>query len=123
MIKSIIMSGMTAQDIASGYEVELTARTCDGGYDLVAVRKAELDARISRECKRYNAEQRLGVGLVRNLYGVKQHERATKAILATTATFAKDATVFAEVHKWELELRDYRGVLDWLKQARRSRVI
>jgi hypothetical protein len=53
------------------------------------------------------------------LYGVKVHENATKAILATTSTFTAGAERLFDAHRWELERRDYEGVLDWLKLARR----
>jgi HJR/Mrr/RecB family endonuclease len=101
-----------------GYEVELTARTKDGGRDVIAVRKAEADIRFLIECKRYRPENKIGVALVRALYGVKVHEHATKAILATTSTFTAGAEKFFDAHKWELEPRDHLGVLDWLKRAR-----
>jgi len=52
---------------------------------------------------------------VRELYGVKCDERATKAILATTAFFSKDALLFFENHKWELEPKDYTGLMTWIR--------
>jgi CheY-like chemotaxis protein len=100
-----------------GYKVELTKRTRDGGRDIIAVRRSEADLRLLVECKRYDVRQKVGVGLVRSLYGVKQHELATKAILATTSTFTKDAQEFFEAHKWELEPRDQQGILDWVGRA------
>jgi restriction system protein len=70
------------------------------------------------ECKRYDPENKVGVSLVRALYGVKVHENATKAILATTSSFTAGAERLFEAHKWELEPKDHKGVLDWLRQAR-----
>jgi hypothetical protein len=101
-----------------GYQVELTARTKDGGRDIIAVRKAEAETRFLIECKRYSPENKVGVSLVRALYGVKVDEKATKAILATTSTFTTGAKRFFDAHRWELERRDHQGVLDWLKHAR-----
>jgi len=60
---------------------------------------------------------RIDVGIVRSLYGVKIHERATKAILATTSRFTRTAKEFMSQHCWELEPRDYDGVVDWLNLA------
>lgn len=102
-----------------GYEVELTMRTRDGGRDVIAVRKAEATIRFLIECKRYEPDKKIGVALVRALYGVKVHENATKAILATTSTFTAGAESFFDAHKWELEARDCAGVLNWVAQARR----
>ena len=104
-----------------GYQVELTARTRDGGRDVVAVRSAEAKLRILIECKRYSPGHKVGVLAVRALYGVKTDERATKAILATTSSFTSGANKFFEVHSWELEPRDYDGVCDWAKNAARYR--
>jgi hypothetical protein len=100
-----------------GYQVELTKPTRDGGRDVVAVRRAEAELRFLIECKRNNLSHKVGVSLVRALYGVKTHEKATKAILATTSYFTRTAKEFFEEHRWELEPRDYQGVLDWIKTA------
>jgi hypothetical protein len=96
-----------------GYEVELTARTRDGGRDVVAVKRAEAEVRFLIECKRYAPSHKVGVHLVRALFGVLHHERANKAILATTASFTRGAIEFVESHRWLLELRDYDGIRDW----------
>jgi HJR/Mrr/RecB family endonuclease len=96
-----------------GYKVELTARTRDGGRDVVAVKKAESELRYIIECKRYHVSHKVGVELIRSLYGVKTHDRATKAFLATTSTFTRGAVQFWEPHRWELELKDYDGVREW----------
>ncbi len=101
-----------------GYTVELTVRTRDGGRDVIAVRRAEAEVRYLIECKRYDPQYRIGVRFVRALYGVRDDERATKAFLATTSTFTRDAMTFFTRHRWELEPRDYQGVLEWIRLAR-----
>jgi len=101
-----------------GYHIELTKRTRDGGRDIIAVRQAEAEMKLLIECKRYASDNKVGVSLVRSLYGVKIHDGATKAILATTSTFTKDASEFVTSHRWELEGRDFDGVVDWVKRAR-----
>jgi Restriction endonuclease/Sigma-70, region 4 len=98
-----------------GYQVELTKRTRDGGRDVIAVRRVEAELKFLIECKRNNPSHKVGIGLVRALYGVKMHEKATKAFLATTSYFTRTAKEFFEQHRWELEPRDYQGVLDWIK--------
>jgi Restriction endonuclease len=75
------------------------------------------ETRYLIECKRYAEARKVGIAPVRSLYAVKTHERATKALLATTSTFTRDATDFWRQHRWELELKDYTGVLDWAKLA------
>jgi restriction endonuclease Mrr len=99
-----------------GYEVELTQRTRDGGKDIVAIRRCEVETRFLVECKRPDPGNVIGVSTVRELYGVKSDEGASKAILATTTYFSPDARQFSERHKWELELRDFEAIHSWIRQ-------
>jgi restriction system protein len=106
-----------------GYDVELTRRTRDGGRDVVAVKSSETAVKYLIECKRPDPGGYVGVRPVRELFGVKQDEGATKAILATTAYFSPDALLFFERHKWELEPKDHSGVTEWIEDyVRRSSV-
>ena len=100
-----------------GYSVELTAQTRDGGRDIIAVRESEVNVRFLIECKRYARDRKVGVRTVRELYGVKVDECATKAILATTSTFTSGAQELFRRRLWELEPRDFEGVVDWIKLA------
>jgi hypothetical protein len=106
--------------VGFGYAVELTAKTRDGGRDVIAIKRAEVNVKYLIECKRPNAGGYVGVRPVRELYGVKAHEGATKAILATTAYFSQDALLFFEEHQWELEPRAYDGILDWIAEYRKQ---
>jgi hypothetical protein len=45
------------------------------------------------------------------------HEKASKGILATTSSFSAPARTFFADHVWELESRDYHGVVEWVKLA------
>jgi HJR/Mrr/RecB family endonuclease len=104
-----------------GFEVELTAQTRDGGRDIIAVKKsAEANYRFLIECKRYRPDLKVGVELIRALYGVKVDEKATKAILATTSTFTADAKRFLQNHLWELDGKDHEDVLAWIQRVRDS---
>ncbi len=58
---------------------------------------------------------------VRALYGVKLDDNATKAFLATTSSFSRDALIFFSRHRWELEGRDFEGVARWIRLARAHR--
>jgi len=100
-----------------GYQVELTARTRDHGRDIVAIKKSEVETKYLIECKRYRSTHKVGVSIVRALFGVKVHEMATKAILATTSTFTRDSREFLDNHKWELEGRDHDGIVRWASAA------
>jgi hypothetical protein len=103
-----------------GWSVELTKQTRDGGSDIIAVR-GDVGSHVKMliEAKRYSPDRPVGVGLVRQLYAVRQLRHASKAVLATTSYFSPDACKeFAEFIPWELELDDYDQILRWLKSYR-----
>ena len=99
-----------------GYEVELTKRTRDGGRDIIAIKEkgTEVTVKYLIEAKRPEPGNPIGVGAVRELYGVKVDEHATKAVLATTTHFTRDANMFFERNRWELEPRDFDGIMSWV---------
>jgi len=99
-----------------GYEVELTKQTRDGGRDVIAVSHHVVEVKYLIECKRPDPGGYVGVRPVRELLGVKTDEKATKAILATTAHFSPDALLFFHRHRWELEPRDLKGLLEWIEE-------
>ena len=99
-----------------GFTVELTQRTRDGGVDVIAIRKEHVNERFLIECKRPDPGKPVGIAPVRALFGVLVDQRATRGILATTAHFSKDATIFFEDHKWQLEGKDFGGIQDWINQ-------
>ncbi|WP_375790757.1 restriction endonuclease [Bradyrhizobium sp. vgs-9] len=104
-----------------GFEVELTPATKDGGYDLFAVSTdaAGLRANWIVECKKYSQERKVGVEIVRALYGVKSANRVGNALIATTSQFTKGAKDF-KLSRYDLELRDYEGIVDWLDRYKQS---
>lgn len=97
-----------------GYQVELTKRTRDGGKDIIAVRRSEVETRFLIECKRPDPGNPVAVSTVRELYGVKVDDGATKAILVTTSYLTPDAKVFVEKHRWELEAKEFEGLHEWI---------
>jgi restriction system protein len=100
-----------------GYEVELTLQTRDGGRDIRAIRKDEAGPVLYLvECKKHRPDRLVGVGLVRQLYGVKQAERANVGVLVTTSGFTKDAREFTEHLGYELSLKDYDDLREWLRR-------
>jgi|GEM_PF-3892498 len=104
-----------------GYEVELTQQTRDGGKDIIAIKNNEVKIKYLIECKRPNIGNPIGVKTIRELYGVKSHEKATKAIIATSTYFSPQAIEMVEEHCWELEAKDYEGILDWIEKYKEGR--
>jgi RNA polymerase sigma factor (sigma-70 family) len=107
-------------DMTTG-PVEITPFTRDGGRDLLAY----VDLRFGRllcliEAKKYHPDRRVGIELVRSLYGVVCHEDASHGTVVTTATFSRDARHFEAKHQHRLSLRDYQNVADWIRRYRAS---
>lgn len=104
-----------------GFTVELTKRTRDGGRDVIAIRSdLGVRAKYIIECKRYAPTKRIGVGLVRALYGVQVAEGANKSILATTSTFTRGARDFASqrnITEWAMDLKDFSDIRGWVTTA------
>jgi restriction system protein len=100
----------------SGFDVELTPETRDGGIDIIAVRKDDLVGNGLHliECKRYLPHNTVGIGVVQRLLGVVEQHKATKGIVVTTSSFTRDARVVAESAKHRLALSEYSKVAAWL---------
>jgi restriction system protein len=102
----------------NGFHVELMKQTRDGGKDIIAIYNSMgILTKYVIECKRYSQSNKVSLGIVQRLLGVKISNSANKAILATTSTFTKDAIEFRSNHIWDLELRDYGDIVGWLKNT------
>lgn len=75
----------------SGFRVELTKASADGGVDIVAWAQGR---RIAVQCKRY--KKKVGVGAIRELYGVVQADGYDMGILAVTSDVTKGVSDFVE---------------------------
>lgn len=103
-----------------GFKVEVTKKTRDGGKDIIAVRsEMNINVKYIIECKRYAQNNKVGVELVRQLYGVQQAESVNKSVLVTTSSFTKGAIDFANQQstKWHMDLKSFTDLLQWVKQA------
>lgn len=104
-----------------GYQVELTSRTRDGGRDIVAIRAEHgILSKLLIECKRFSPKNPVGLSYVRELYAVKTLEKATKAILATTSYFSRDARHLESQLIYELELKDFKAIKKWAQDYSES---
>jgi HJR/Mrr/RecB family endonuclease len=104
--------------IRDGWKVDLTIATCDGGYDVLAVRSVSgVGIQLLVQAKKYKPDRPVGVSAIRELYAVKHINHATKAMLATTSYVSKAAkTEFRDVIPWELEFREFQDLTVWLKR-------
>ncbi len=88
-----------------GFEVKVTQKTRDGGYDVRLNREAAGSAESSVvECKRYR--KTVGVKEVRALLGVVERDGATRGLLVTTGSFTHTARTEASQSN-RIELVDY----------------
>lgn len=99
-----------------GYDVELTQATRDGGRDILAWYNTPAARMLCLvEAKRYRETHTVGVELVRTLFGTLHHYQANSAMLVTTSKFSPDARAFRQQHEYQLNLRDYGDVVNWIQ--------
>lgn len=81
--------------VCTGGEVKVTQASRDGGVDAIAFDPDPIrGGKIVIQAKRYTNV--VGVSAVRDLYGTKMNEGATKGILVTTSDYGPDAYEFAK---------------------------
>ena len=98
--------------------MQLTSPSKDGGVDIYATAKGALGRFLYLvECKKYGPQQRVQVGIVRQLYGVVQAKRAAGGVVATTSFFTSGARELQRDLQFQLSLKDFFAVKEWLEQA------
>lgn len=102
---------------AFGWYVELTSPTKDNGYDIFAIYKDQSGIRHSWiiECKKYDPSRKVGVEIVRSLYGVKTDLRVGNALLATTSSFTAGVNQF-KASRYDLDTKNFTEVVEWVNQ-------
>jgi restriction endonuclease len=104
-----------------GCSVELTPASRDGGRDILAVRRDDVGTILTLvECKKFRPDRKVGVGLVRSLYGVVAHDRASHGVIATTSSFTRGAKALERNLEYHLSLRDFDDLVDWCRRYRRQ---
>lgn len=98
-----------------GYSVELTPATRDGGKDIYVARKDDLGSFLYLvECKHYDPSHKVGVSVIRDLYGVLSKEKATYGIVVTTSDFTKPAQEFQQDIKFQMSLKNFNSIQKWI---------
>lgn len=98
-----------------GYNVELTPATRDGGKDIYVARKDDLGSFLYLvECKHYEPTHKVGVSVIRDLYGVLSKEKATYGIVVTTSDFTKPAQDFQQDIKFQMSLKNFNSIQKWI---------
>jgi restriction system protein len=100
-----------------GYEVQLTPSSRDGGFDIYAAKKEGLGQFLYLvECKRLVPPRKVGVGVVRSLYGTVQSRRATAGVVVTTSHFTSDAQDYRRSLRYQIQLHDFVTLRRWLAE-------
>jgi len=93
-------------------DVHTTPVVADGGADVIAYRFQDGNQiKYIIQCKRYSIENRVSVGVVRELVGVKLDLGAAHALLVTTSDFTAPARNFVQRNRskvWGVRLVNYR---------------
>ncbi len=98
-----------------GYRVQLTPATRDGGFDIYAAKSDTMGSFLFLvECKQYTPPSKVGVRVVRSLYGVVQQTKATAGMIATTSFFTSAANEFQSEVKHQISLQDFFEIKKWL---------
>ena len=91
------------------YKTKLMKHTRDGGRDIIAtkVRKTGQD-KLLIQCKK--VINRIGVTVLRELYGIVSSEKATKGVIVSAAGFTKPAKDFMKANRNQIELIDFEDL-------------
>ena len=103
----------------AGFEVVLTPRSGDGGKDIIATLKGQIEIRIIDQVKAYSPTTRVTHDDVRAMLGVLGGDNAaSKGIITTTYTFqpeVRSSIEFAKYMPTRLQLRDKNDLVNWFK--------
>lgn len=103
-----------------GYDVHITARTRDGGADLLCMTYSHgIPMKLAIEAKRYHPSRPISVDLVRSFVGANQRFRANKLIYVTTSRYTRDALKYATLPSLTelLELKELNDVVSWAREV------
>jgi Restriction endonuclease len=107
--------------VREGLQVQLTKKTRDGGYDILAFADLSWGKYLYHvECKRYSPRELVGVKTVRQLMGVVDINNSTAGIIVTTSDFTRDArkAATAAAIKYRMSLKNYDDVTSWLRHQK-----
>jgi len=106
-----------------GYIVELTRRTKDDGYDIMALLNIKMQSPLKFlvECKRYTS-RKVGVEVIRSFKEVIDTEKANRGIIAATTYFTKGALDKQRETPYLLDYRDKDEVIKWVNDYFKAKV-
>ena len=101
-----------------GYDVTVTPQTRDGGVDIIAAFKSPIGPIMTIvECKKWDPDRKIGIDIIeRFLYTIRDKFRAACGLIATTSFFSPDSARTQRDYHWQLFLRDFDGIKEWLSK-------
>jgi restriction system protein len=98
-----------------GFSVTRVPIGQDRGVDIFAADKNAMGQFLYLvQCKRFDLDNPVDLKFVDRLYGKVMAENATAGMVATTSRFTRGAVEFAERFKFQISLRDYKHIYEWL---------
>jgi restriction endonuclease Mrr len=101
-----------------GYKPRIGPPGRDGGIDIYAERYQVASELLLVQCKRYAEDNKVGVGVVKQLYADVEQCHATSGLVVTTSYFTAPALDYIEAVKYRLAGRDFERLKEWLAAAR-----
>lgn len=102
-------------------EMKLTSMSRDGGIDIVALGgRDSTEKPILIQCKRYAPDKKVGVEVVRSLFGAMERYEHSRGLIVTAAHFTAAADAEAQRlnelcrDRWSLSLIDGTALVNWL---------
>jgi hypothetical protein len=98
-----------------GYKVELTQKTRDNGYDILALMNIKMHSPLKFlvECKHYT-KQKIGINIINGFETVINKGKANRGIIVTTSYFTKPAVQRQQEIPYLLDYRDKDKVIEWV---------
>jgi restriction endonuclease Mrr len=100
-----------------GWNVELTPVSKDRGRDIIASGTlGGFPVLALVECKKYRPAKKVGIEVVKQfLYTIREQDKASIGIIATSSAFTQGAQEKARHHKWQLHLSDFHQLAELLR--------
>ena len=96
-----------------GFEVSLTKRTRDNGYDILALQKISgFPVKFLVECKRQ--KKNIGIDIIRSFCDVIRTEQANKGIIFTTSYFSRDSQKRKDELGTILDFKNREDIIEWV---------
>lgn len=97
------------------FEVQLTKKTRDGGYDIIAIQDlGGFRNKYLVECKRNSKDRPVGINIVRSFMDVITTNNVNKGIICTTSYFSPECYKRQNEAFYLLELKDKAHIIDWV---------